>query len=646
MPQKLVLLGLDAPIVESVERFVGEGVMPNFARLMKNGTFAENCLVPYPTITPPNWTTLVTGAWPGTHTITCFHRHNPGEALDKVHQAFDSRECAAEYLWEAAEKVGKRSIVFNYPSSWPSTLQDGILVGGVGLGINEWRVGNEVLCSVAADQVFATEEMAGAATVIKLEPARAASGAGGAGEWAAQVPEGSLEAELRFAYRRAKAAVQPKSWWLLLPKGEGGFERVEIYRSKAEGRPVCVLRAGEWSGTLEETFETEEGGRAAIFRACLEELTPGGEKLRLYFTHLCAREGWAWPGAICQELREVEGLPLPDNAYQTLSLGWIEARTFVEVNRLQIKWYAEAARRLMASQRWDLFFMHAHTPDWLYHAIMRELDPLTTKGKQQEEFAYAERECYRLLDEMIGDIVEAAGERALVVIVSDHGAKSSRAGVNLAEVLKRAGLWVTRKDEEGRERTDWTRTKAVTQRSCYVYVNLKGRDPQGIVEPGEEYEQVREEVIRAFMTYVDPKTGVCPFVMALRKEDARMIGLYGDYVGDVVFALRADYEGEHGRQLPTARYGMGSLKGLLLLSGPGIKRGYRMKRTAWLTDVVPTVCHLLELPLPKEAEGGVLYQALEDPDAKRKELLRLRDHYARVKAALEQERALEHRYED
>ncbi len=100
--------------------------------------------------------------------------------------------------------------------------------------------------------------------------------------------------------------------------------------------------------------------------------------------------------------------------------------------------------------------------------------------------------------------------------------------------------------------------------------------------------------------------------MALKREDARLLGLYGDRIGDVVYAVSEYYGGTHG-QLPTARDGIGSLRGLLVMAGAGLKRGYVLTRTVHATDIMPTVCHLTGLPVPKDAEGGIIYQALEEP---------------------------------
>jgi hypothetical protein len=122
--------------------------------------------------------------------------------------------------------------------------------------------------------------------------------------------------------------------------------------------------------------------------------------------------------------------------------------------------------------------------------------------------------------------------------------------------------------------------------------------------------------------------------LALSKKDARIIGLYGDHIGDVVYALYPWFGGEHGHILPTAEWGIGSLKGLLTMTGPSIKKGHRLQRTVWLTDIVPTICYLMNLPLPEQTEGAVIYQAFENPNMKLKEVSTLKGRLAAIETEL------------
>ncbi|MBC7190508.1 alkaline phosphatase family protein, partial [Candidatus Aerophobetes bacterium] len=340
-----------------------------------------------------------------------------------------------------------------------------------------------------------------------------------------------------------------------------------------------------------------------------------------------------------------EGLPLPRGGFNALTLGWIDTETLAECIDYQNIWLADACVYLLENKEWDLFFMHAHCPDWAYHTFANKLDPSLNPNKDEvAEYEKLELKMYRSLDRMIGKIIEKASDETLIIVVSDHGAKATTHHFDPVKLLIEAGLTVLKEDEIGRKVIDWERTKAVVQRSCYIYINLKGRDPQGIVEPGEEYEKLRDDIIKLLYDYTDEKTGKKPIVFALKREDARIIGLYGDRIGDIVFAISPDFGHQHGPHLPTAKYGIGSLQGLFIMKGPGVKKNYLMKRTMWLTDIVPTICYLADLPIPEHAEGGILYQALENPNLKLDEIKKIKENYERLKSAYEGEQALSHTY--
>jgi len=266
-----------------------------------------------------------------------------------------------------------------------------------------------------------------------------------------------------------------------------------------------------------------------------------------------------------------------------------------------------------------------------------------------EEARDIERQAYILLDNFVGSLLEVFSPREwLTILVSDHGAVGYQSVFKVSEALKRAGLLVTkpRKDGSG-ETINLEKSKAVPQRYVYIYVNLKGRDATGIVEP-EDYDQVVNEIIAALYDYTDPATGRKPVALALRREDARLIGLKGDRIGDVVYAIGSGFGGTiggvHGVQISTATSQKGDMRSLLVMAGPGIKKGCPLERTVRIEDIVPTICYLTRIPVPAQAEGGVIYQALEDPEYLHKEIDTLRKNYARLENAYKMARAQTHSY--
>ena len=132
--KKLLMIGLDGFMMELIKKFVAEGVMPNMAKLMKEGSYSK-ALPSMPVDTPTNWTTIATGADTAIHGKTSFFVHLPGRSLDDFtfEESWLSNLCMAETLWDAAERQGKDVIVINYPVAWPPTLEKGIVVGGRGI---------------------------------------------------------------------------------------------------------------------------------------------------------------------------------------------------------------------------------------------------------------------------------------------------------------------------------------------------------------------------------------------------------------------------------------------------------------------------------------------------------------------------------
>ncbi len=637
---KIMILGVDAPIVPRVLKYVDEGVMPNLKRLIDEGVLALNCLVPLPTITPPNWATIVTGAWPGTHKVTCFHVHKPGRPLNEVYPAFDSNDVQAEFIWEAGARVGKRSIVLNYPTSWPPRGGEELIqVAGAGLAPNEWRLypGRKDMWRIANDicdsQLFSTDEYPQGTLVEPRQP-----------EGWANLPEGAaVEYELPLAFRNALRDPEPMTWYALVFPGSP--PRLAIYPSKQAAEPMCELQPGQWSEKILWQFNTADGPRRGVFKFKLLELRPDGKEIKLFLSPIGALDGYHHPEGLAEELAGLEPLPLCNFGVQELNLEWIDDDTQIEIMREAHQWLADCADYLLGNKPWDLFAMHLHCPDWAYHAMATRLDPLTEPDEAvRQRFERLEREFHAAWDAMLAKILAHADDRTLIAVVSDHGAKATGRNVPIFKILADAGLlaWV---DDDPDKGIDWSRTKAVPQRSCYVYVNLKGRDPDGIVEP-EEYEPVRDQIINALLSYRDPELGICPYSTVIRREDARPLGIWGEMVGDVVFSLRPEFGGQHGPHLPTAKWGIGSLEGLLIFHGPGFAKGLKLERTVWITDVVPTLCYLAEWPMPKQAEGAVVWQAMENPDAKTEELRKLRRNYERLKRAYETDQHLTHTYHD
>ena len=144
LTDKLLVLGVDGMDAKTARRMVDEGKMPHLKYLLDHGCAREDLtqLGCIPTITPPCWTSLATGAYPGTHGITCYWRQSP-KSLDAVVYNMDSRNCKAEQIWNVTAEAGKKTLVWHWPgSSWPPSsdspnlsVVDGTQPGSVNMGV-------------------------------------------------------------------------------------------------------------------------------------------------------------------------------------------------------------------------------------------------------------------------------------------------------------------------------------------------------------------------------------------------------------------------------------------------------------------------------------------------------------------------------
>ena len=645
-PKKAILIGLDGVSPIFLEKLISEGDLPNFKRLREEGTFAPYCFSSIPTSTPENWTTIATGAWNGTHQVMSFQLFQPENLNGRWVVGYTSKESKAEFIWTAAERAGKKSILIKYPASWPPTIKNGIQICGCHVRPCVHQLDNSHL--------FSTK------TYPASIPIRFSLASG----WT-DVPNSTLvplEASIRFGktseeVSNTKVTLRTpvciidkdgKEFFLLVYSTSGEkYDKLIISKTKDIKTKVAELSEGEWSDWLIEEFPTERGLRKGTLRFKLEELSPDAKSIRLYSTQIIDISEFCYPSSLGEELVKEIGPFITDMGWEGIGFGWIGEKTFLELANYQNMWLADTTLYLTRNYDWTLCFLQSHCIDCANHYCLSKADLEINPNKDEAIYYYKfVRDLYKSLDEMIGKIIDNVDENTLIIVVSDHGGIASIGGGCVIDALEKAGLIVTRKDPiTDIKEIDISSSKAYILNEVSINVNLKGIDQNGIVEE-KDYERVREEIIYALQSYKDPITNRNPFSLILRKEDARMIGLYGDKsrkkIGDVIFALRAPFGGTHGPQLSTTQWGMSSIGSLFIIKGPGIKRNHILDRTVWLVDIVPTVCYLLDIPVPKDTEGSILYQALEDPDIKLREKEELTEEKDRWKSAYYREVDISH----
>jgi predicted AlkP superfamily phosphohydrolase/phosphomutase len=654
--KKVICIGLDGAIFDFVQKFVAEGKMPFLKQLIEEGVFSELLPVP-PCDTPTNWTSLSTGCWAGTHGITSFHIHINGESLEKFYLSTNSRLCKVEHIWDTAEKVGMKSILLNWPVSWPPTIRNGVVVHGTGPGDPKWRI--------SGSAVYSTEGREGEVK-IELQPFRGESPIKGSlTPFTAEIPLIGLSeytwTEIGWEKLSKVQGIEHHPKHFLLIFGEKFYDKVAIFNTKEFKEPLSILKCGEWSTWIKEQFNVKDAsiykvgmGKVVkeeednlinvegVFRYKLIELGKNLERLVLYRTDIFSTKGWCYPEPIADELYQnvgpfIEGLELPPQIINIRN----EWQTYYEQLDYQCDWFARAANYLSHKYEWNLMYVQIHIHDGINHLILNKLYPSSPKYDEKEASIYWERMgmTYTYCDKMIEKIVKTcADENTVIAIVSDHGALPTFKMAWVGVPLIREGLLYFKKGDGGKSQIDWSKTKVYPWRT-YLWVNLKGREPHGIVEPGEEFERVREKTINALYNMRDPETGECPIALVLKKEDAVVLGQWGDRVGDLVYYLKPGYTDvdvdrnrvlemplekilslkdveeteqvcSHHQYLPTAKLSPFSNAGIFIIKGPSVKKGHIRGHPCWTIDVVPTLAYILGIKPPDSVEGRILWDII------------------------------------
>ena len=149
-----------------------------------------------------------------------------------------------------------------------------------------------------------------------------------------------------------------------------------------------------------------------------------------------------------------------------------------------------------------------------------------------------------------------------------------------------------------------------------IYINVKREDGQGVVAPGEEYEALREHLLKRLSTLTDPETGR-PVVAGAWRGETCYHGPYATDTPDIVVLLDAPYSGSgrlsHYSALVTPRMGRANpgdhrLHGIFMAAGPAITPNREPLENLSLQDIAPTVLYLLGLPVPSDMDGRVILE--------------------------------------
>ena len=670
LTEKILCLGVDGLDPRFTLRMVREGKMPNVKKFIERGAQREDLVMlgGHPTVTPPMWTTLATGCYANVHGITGYNRKSP-LGLDYVGYNIDSRNCHAEQLWNVFAEAGKKTLVWHWPgSSWPPSsdspnlsVVDGTSPGSVGMSIGQFdkemilganesvqtrfiKNGGQEDTDMAAPCVITgmdgalIEEgftiMGGISTrddrsVIIRDREDGLAGAGDrsvmdivqsrikpATGWA-NAPEDGKEFEMLFSdgFIRNPA--------LILKNEEGVYDRVAVYNSKKDEEPVAVLTVGKLVPSVVgkgiKNDETVDCNRNME----LLEMEPDGSQLRMYISAGMLNDVSACfhPKELFKTVTENVGLVPPTSMLGNQDKELIN-HIMLDNWQHTAEWQADALNYLIDNEGYEVIFSHFHNIDLEEHMFIRYLSDKGYNKLDPQEYVKMQEDVYVQTDYYLGRFLHYLDEDWTILIFSDHGLISSAhdmvelgddMGVNCG-IMEELGLMTLKRDENGNrlKEIDWEHTLAVAQREQHIYINLKGRDPHGIVDPKDKYE-VEEEVMTRLYGYRDKKTGKRVVAVALRNKDAVLLGQGGPEAGDICYWLTEGYNFDHADCLSTT-WGdeETSVSPIFIAAGKGLKSGFTTDRIIRQVDFVATLAILGGVRMPAQCEGAPVYPIFEE----------------------------------
>jgi len=655
--KKVLLLGLDGADPMLVEKYVKEGKLPNFKKVIDGGVTTKDFSMQavLPAITPPNWASLATGAWPNTHGITCFWNHTLGNPLDQMDYGFNSELLKAETIWDAFAREGKKSILFNYPTAWPPTTENAIYVDGTSIYTNlrgyidyekvyECIEGDFPIQEIphVLDNSGTDCRVEGEVSSIKAEISKDEYEGYGYtqpglvtseenGELSADVPSADqIKTPIKNAIGWSNAPEGAKE--VILPVNSGGarryglivaedrekFNKIQIYVSKKDEKPIGEARVDEWSDWIYDTYTINGKSTKVAYKIRVLSLNPDGSSLTFYYSFVLDLYGgkYFYPTEIGKEIYDTVGPMLQPVNYDRLNpLG---DKVLLESITEMYDWHVNAINHLLDNKEWNLFYVHMHGIDMFNHFYL----DYTFKEASEDYERYQELiyKIYEISDNFIGEMLKRLDSETSIFVVSDHGGVGKNPFVEHPLIGDMWGIntgimgelgYTKLKEIDGKLEIDWDNTTAVAQRATFIYVNLKGRDPQGIVDP-KDYDNLVEKIIDDLYNYRDPKTGKRVISFALNRNDMEVLGLGGESSGDIFYILEPEFTRCHGNGLSNHTLLGYSMNALFAAVGAGIKKGVSIDRKVRTVDIVPTLSHLAGAPTPRDAEGGIIYQALEE----------------------------------
>jgi len=544
--ERVVILGLDGLEPTLVEKFMDEGKCPHLDAIRKEGSYAR-LETTTPSISPVAWSSFMTGTEPSKHNIFDFLSRDPKTYLPELSSA----------------RIGKPKKVLSFgPYNIPLSKPE---IRGMRKSVPFWKIlgENGIFSTVLRVPItFPPEKFAGHCLSGMCAPDL--KGSQGTFSFYTSDPEkiqrreSGLSVPVEVKANRVETYISGPENTLLKKSEEIRLAlRIHLHPEKDEavvelpGRKFN-LRRGIFSPWIRLTFRPGLGIKVqSIARFYISQIKPHFE---MYLTPLNIDPEKpalpiSYPFIYSVYLAKLLGpfITLGEaNDTWALNEGALSEQAFLDLTYSNHREWESMLFNALEKTRRGMVVCVFETTDSIQHMFWRYLDKNhpALKSSAAEMSGQVIEDLYKNMDRLVGRIREKLDGRSVLVVMSDHGFKAFRRGVNLNTWLFLNGYLALKEGRSGSEEwfkdVDWNKTRAYGLGLGGLYVNMKGREAQGIVPPGEETRRLKQELVAQLSGLKDVEHGR-PAVNAVYDRDKIYAGPYRENAPDLIVGYAEGY---------------------------------------------------------------------------------------------------------
>ncbi|MFN8321328.1 MAG: alkaline phosphatase family protein [Chitinophagales bacterium] len=611
------------PDLFNIYKWANEGKLPNIKKMMERGSYGYSKPA-FPTHTPVNYATLLTGTWPKTNGVGDGPMHEEGFELNKVSVGgFSSTARKIPAVWSTLEDAGDKVLIMAVPGSTPPEIQQGIVVrgrwGGWGADFQAINFESNLDGSQRVKQGKSNKLFFAGPELTQYKDAVAATGWQGAAKSFSPPLEVKLTAWGDSVYAYLYDNTDDK---------KTNYNRVSFSADKK--KILADLSQGAWSIWHNVTLKWKDRDVPSQYKFHVIKLGADGFfRLRVYYN--CVNQFNTQPADVAAQLTKNVGpmTDFVDNFPPQLLYYPEDKTTFTSEMNQSFAWHTKAIGNVESEYKPDAVIHSIYNPNQMLTSRwwMGYVDPKSkryndVKAPERKQLWTEVQDMYKKLDNMVGEILKSTDENTIVVLSSDHGICPIDKMVRINNVLAKAGyLKYTMDKKTGIPNIDWKNSTAIHLQMTGIYINPDGLADKWKRGSGPVYEKMRTDIAKLLNDLTD-EDGRKPVSSVTKWEDVKeFLDLPADRSGDLIVSNNPGFGWSEDVSEDFKVFSVPLVAGYkqaidvdktnsvwtpFIIMGPGVKKNNKLPEPIQHVDQLPTILTLMGVDVPKIVEGKVL----------------------------------------